>query len=99
MNNHRPYRSVKYPVKPPNQSIVHFIMAVVTIALIFFIIVFVFGFWQQITLPEIRDITPAEKVRASAILDKFALKSYFSIIDQATGEISYYRGGRWMVIK
>jgi hypothetical protein len=49
--------------------------------------------------PTIREITPAERKQVAYLEDKFKLHGYLWLVDRKTGEISYWRKGKWRVIK
>lgn len=47
----------------------------------------------------IREITPAERKQIAFLEDKFRLHGYMWLLDRRAGEISYWRKGKWQVIK
>lgn len=46
-----------------------------------------------------REITPAERKQVAYLEDKFKLHGYMWMLDRTAGEISYWRKGKWRVIK
>ena len=72
-------------------------------AVVFLILFAAYFFWMIFLrpshLPDIREITSAQRKIADAIDQKFKLKAYPRLIDLTTGEISFYKHVGWVVVK
>ncbi len=66
-----------------------------------FLLVGIIGYCQMEPQPAIIDmktgyVTPADFQKVTYLSEKYKLKGYFWILDQASGKVEYFKGGKWI---
>ncbi len=62
--------------------------------LVLLVVFALYFFWMLI-----QGITPAQPKIAERIDKRFSIEACPRLIDLQTGEVSFYKGGRWVVVK